>query len=82
MKKQCQKTKEALEKYLANGNFKGIGPATAKKIVNTFGEDTINVIKMEPQKLTQIKGISKEKSFGNSRTIYSKLGNMGKLLDS
>ena len=59
--KTMPKTKEALEKYLANGNFKGIGPATAKKIVNTFGEDTINVIKMEPQKLTQIKGISKEK---------------------
>ena len=55
-------TPEALEKYLANGNFKGIGPATAKKIVNTFGEDTINVIKLEPQKLTQIKGISKEKA--------------------
>ena len=55
-------TPEALEKYLANGNFKGIGPATAKKIVNTFGEDTINVIKLEPQKLTQIKGITKEKA--------------------
>lgn len=56
-------TPEALEKYLANGNFKGIGPATAKKIVNTFGKDTINVIKLEPNKLTQIKGISKEKAF-------------------
>lgn len=55
-------THEALEKYLANGNFKGIGPATAKKIVNTFGKDTINVIKLEPNKLTQIKGISKEKA--------------------
>ena len=55
-------TPEALEKYLANGNFKGIGPATAKKIVNTFGEDTINIIKLEPQKLTRIKGISKEKA--------------------
>ena len=29
-------TPEALEKYLANGNFKGIGPPTAKKIVKTF----------------------------------------------
>lgn len=56
-------TPEALEKYLANGKFKGIGPATAKKIVNTFGKDTINVIKLEPNKLTQIKGISKEKAF-------------------
>ena len=55
-------TPEALEKYLANGSLKGIGPATAKKIVNTFGEDTINIIKLEPQKLTQIKGITKEKA--------------------
>ena len=55
-------TPEALEKYLANGNFKGVGPATAKKIVNTFGTDTINVIKLEPQKLTSIKGITKEKA--------------------
>ena len=55
-------TPEALEKYLANGNFKGIGPATAKKIVNTFGNDTINIIKLEPQKLTKIKGISEEKA--------------------
>ena len=55
-------TPEALEKYLANGKFKGIGPATAKKIVNKFGEDTINVIKLEPEKLAQIKGITKEKA--------------------
>ena len=55
-------TPEALEKYLSNGSFKGVGPATAKKIVKTFGKDTINVIKLEPQKLTQIKGISKEKA--------------------
>lgn len=55
-------TPEALEKYLSSGNFKGIGPATAKKIVKTFGENTISVIKLEPQKLTQIKGITKEKA--------------------
>ena len=55
-------TPEALEKYLANGNFRGIGPATAKKIVDKFGKDTINVIKLEPQKLTLIKGINKEKA--------------------
>lgn len=55
-------TPEALEKYLANSNFKGIGPATAKKIVKTFGKDTINIIKLEPQKLTQIKGINKAKA--------------------
>lgn len=55
-------TPDALERYLSNGNFKGVGPATAKKIVKTFGKDTINVIKLEPQKLTQIKGITKERA--------------------
>lgn len=56
------KTLESLEKYLSNGTIKGIGPATAKKIVKLFGEDTINVFKFEPEKLTQIKGITKDKA--------------------
>lgn len=60
--KTMPSTPEALERYLANGNFKGIGPATAKRIVKTFGENTINVIKLEPQKLSQIKGITEEKA--------------------
>ena len=55
-------TPEALEKYLANGNFKGVGPATARKIVEKFGEDTINIIKLEPEKLTLVRGITKEKA--------------------
>ncbi|MEF2834467.1 MAG: ATP-dependent RecD-like DNA helicase [Clostridia bacterium] len=60
--KVMPKTLDSLEKYLSNGTIKGIGLATAKKIVATFGEDTINVFKFEPEKLTQIKGITKEKA--------------------
>ena len=48
--KLMPKTLGALETYLANGNIKGVGPATASKIVNKFGEDTIHVLKYEPQK--------------------------------
>ena len=55
-------TLESLERYLANGMIKGIGPATAKKIVETFGENTINIFKFEPEKLAQIKGITEEKA--------------------
>lgn len=51
-----------LEKYLASGNIKGIGEATAKKIIKKFGEDTINIFKFKPQKLSQIKGISETKA--------------------
>ena len=41
-------TIDALEKYLANGVIKGVGPATAKKIVKKFGHSTIEVLKAEP----------------------------------
>ena len=49
---------EALEKYLASGTIKGIGPATARKIIDKFGDDAINVFKFEPMRLAEIKGIS------------------------
>ena len=55
-------TLSALEKYLASGKIKGIGKATAKKIIKKFGEDTINIFKLYPEKLAQIKGISLEKA--------------------
>lgn len=60
--KLMPETLGALEKYLANGNIKGIGPTTAKKIIKKFGEDTISVFKFEPEKLAQIKGISETKA--------------------
>ena len=53
----------ALEKYLASGTIKGIGPATAKKIIDKFGEDTLNVFKFEPMRLAEVKGISKDKAY-------------------
>lgn len=55
-------TLDSLERYLANGVIKGIGPSTARKIIETFGEETIHIFKFEPQKLSRIKGISKEKA--------------------
>mgnify|MGYP000897402946 CR=1 FL=1 len=52
------KTLDALEKYLSNGSIKGIGTSIAKRIIKHFGEDTINIIKNEPEKLVEIKGIT------------------------
>ena len=67
--KLMPQTLGALEKYLANGNVKGIGPATATKIISRFGEDTIHVLKYEPEKLAQIKGISKDKAIEISESF-------------
>jgi len=54
--------KESIQRYLASGIVKGIGPVTAEKIVNEFGLDTITIIENEPYKLSQIKGITHEKA--------------------
>lgn len=52
----------AIMRYLAGGAIKGIGPATAKKIVTRFGDDTLRILEQEPLRLCEIKGISREKA--------------------
>ena len=49
------KGKNAIEKYLASGIIKGLGPATARKIVNKFGEESIEIIRNLPEKLVEVK---------------------------
>ena len=56
-------TAAALEKYLASGTIKGIGPATAKKIIDKFGEDSINIFKFDPLRLSEVKGITKDRAY-------------------
>lgn len=56
------KTASDIEKYLSSGIVKGIGPSTAKKIVDRFMEDTISVIENQPHMLACIKGISMDKA--------------------
>ncbi len=55
-------TLDALEKYLSNGIVKGIGPATARKIIKKFGVSTVDILKANPEELTSIKGITDKKA--------------------
>ena len=48
--------------YLSSGLFKGIGVKTAKRIVDVFGEDTINVIKDSPEDISLISGMNMKKA--------------------
>ena len=52
---------DSIYKYLSSGMIKGIRSATAKKIVDAFGTDALNVIENTPEKLADIKGISIKK---------------------
>ena len=54
-------TAAALEKYLGSGLIKGVGPKTAKKIVNHFGGKTLDVFEGEIGRLTEIRGIAQKK---------------------
>jgi ATP-dependent exoDNAse (exonuclease V) alpha subunit len=51
----------AIEKYLGSGMVKGIGPVMAKRIVEKFGEEALDVIEEHPKKLLEIYGIGKKK---------------------
>ena len=49
-------------RYLSSGIIRGVREATAAKIVSLFGADTFNVIENEPERLAEIKGITKAKA--------------------
>jgi exodeoxyribonuclease V alpha subunit len=54
-------TTAALEKYLGSGLIKGVGPKTAKKIVNHFKENTLDIFECEIERLTEVRGIATKK---------------------
>ena len=60
--KQMPESLESIERYLSSGKLKGVGPATASKMVQTFGKEIIPILKYEPEKLVCIKGINLEKA--------------------
>ena len=52
----------AMERYLGSGAIKGIGAALAARIVRRFGAKTFEIMEREPERLTEIKGISERKA--------------------
>ena len=53
---------EAIEKYLASGLIRGIGPVTAKRMVSYFGKDTLDIIQFHPSRLLEVEGIGDKKA--------------------
>ena len=71
----------AIRKYLSNRAVAGIGPVTARRLVDAFGSETLEVMAKHPEKLQGIKGISAQKAreiseelsriFGLRETIHA-----------
>ena len=55
-------TKSGVEKFLGSGLIKGVGPATAKLIVNHFGARALDVLESEPDRLTEVDGIGPKRA--------------------
>ena len=52
----------SMQRYLASGAIKGIGGGLAKRIVDKFGDETFDIIEKEPERLSEVKGISEKKA--------------------
>lgn len=76
-------TAEALEKYLSAGQLKGIGPSTARLIVDKWGLDTIRVLDHTPERLAEIPGLTEAKiksireAWTAKRELYSIVSFLG-----
>ena len=67
-------TSSAILKYLSSGTIKGVGPTTAKRLVEAFGDKTLEVIENEPERLAKIKGISNDKALAMSNELQKIFG--------
>ncbi|MBR4940374.1 MAG: ATP-dependent RecD-like DNA helicase [Clostridia bacterium] len=59
----------AIIRYLSSGAIKGIGPSTARKMVEKFGTSVFDIIRDNPERLTEIKGLTP----GRARSISAEL---------
>jgi len=73
-------TAAAIEQFLAGGAVKGIGPVLASRIVKAFGDETLEILEKEPQRLREIQGISPAKEEAISKELSRLFGVRGVLL--
>lgn len=67
-------TAASILKYLSSGAIKGIRRTTAKRLVETFGDNTLEIMQNQPERLSEVKGISKEKALKMSEEIRKIFG--------
>lgn len=67
-------TAESIYRYLASGIIKGVRESTAKKIVEMFGEESLDIIANHPAKLAKIRGISMDKALSVQACYNEQVG--------
>lgn len=69
---QAPEDEVSIERYLASGAIKGIGVALASRIVRRFKKDTFRIMEEEPERLSEIKGISERMAMEISSQVMEK----------
>lgn len=65
---------ESICRFLASGFVKGIGPVTARRIVDRYGEDSFNVLESNPEWLADIKGMTQKRAATAGEDFRAKFG--------
>lgn len=71
---------KAIFDYLSSGAVRGIGAATARRMVEEFGEEALTVLEEHPERLTQIRGITRKKALAIGENFRLQMG-MRRLLE-
>ena len=74
VERRLPQEEEDIVSYLSSGILKGIGPATAQRLVERFGADTLRVLEEEPERLKTIKGITAKKAMELSEAFRALTG--------
>lgn len=61
-------------RYLSSGAVKGVGPSTARRLVEAFGESTLEVMETQPERVAELKGISSEKALDFAAQLRANAG--------
>ena len=62
LERSLPEDEEEIFDYLSSGVCKGVGPATARRIVDRFGPETLGILEQDPGRLSLIKGITEKKA--------------------
>ncbi len=74
VERRLPQEEEDIVSYLSSGILKGVGPATAQRLVERFGADTLRVLEEEPERLKTIKGITAKKAMELSEAFRALTG--------
>ena len=77
VERQPPSGEQAIFAFLASGAVKGIGLATAKRLMEEFGSDVLRVLEEEPERLSEVKGITKKRARQITDSYQYRLGMRG-----